>query len=198
MLVTFDSVSDKIVASSPEARQGLDDTKSLEETPMQPKQYIAPIHSDAVYRARFDKKFTSDPKSGCWIWASSRNAKGYGIFWFRGKMVGAHRASYVLFRGEIPDGQLVLHGCDNPPCVNPDHLFMGTHQDNMDDMAAKGRGEFFRAGENHRNAKLTSAQVDEIRARYVHGRGAKLAREFGVTGQSVGDIIAGRSWKEVV
>ena len=91
-------------------------------------------------RERFMKKWTLEPDSGCWLWTGSRRRHGYGrMYSLDRKGLSAHRVSWELFRGPIPDGLDVLHKCDNPPCVNPDHLFVGTMQDNMDDMVRKGR-----------------------------------------------------------
>ncbi len=80
-----------------------------------------------------------EPNSGCWLWTGSLTSGGYGCCWWDGKQTNAHRFSWLAYRGEIPSGQLVLHKCDMPSCVNPDHLFLGTAADNMRDMVAKGR-----------------------------------------------------------
>lgn len=77
--------------------------------------------------------------SGCWLWKGSRNGRGYGEIYVHGKKEMAHRASWLIHRGVIPDGLYVLHRCDCPPCVNPAHLFLGTNSDNMLDAAARGR-----------------------------------------------------------
>ena len=77
--------------------------------------------------------------SGCWLWLGAVDAAGYGDFWFGGTNVGAHRVAWTLFMGEIPAGRFVCHHCDRPPCVNPAHLFVGTHGDNMRDASQKGR-----------------------------------------------------------
>lgn len=100
-----------------------------------------------INAAMFFKK-AKKLKSGCWQWKGSSNKDGYGTTRYMGKSIMAHRLSFLLHGGEIPDGMCVLHSCDNPPCVNPDHLFLGTHQDNMDDMARKGRRYYKRLDES--------------------------------------------------
>jgi hypothetical protein len=77
--------------------------------------------------------------NGCWLWHTSPKIRRYASFWINGAREQAHRASWLLFRGPIPDGLHVLHKCDTPLCVNPEHLFVGTHADNMADMKSKGR-----------------------------------------------------------
>lgn len=89
---------------------------------------------------RFYKKVEQPPYSAaCWLWLASRNPDGYGHFFYNDSIVAAHRVSWMMHRGEIPAGLNVLHKCDNPKCVNPAHLFLGTHQDNADDKMKKGR-----------------------------------------------------------
>ena len=90
-------------------------------------------------KARLINKVSID-ENGCWNWKGGLSGCGYGYITFEGKKQGAHRVSYKLFNGPIPKNMLVLHKCDNRACINPDHLFLGTHQDNMDDMWEKGRG----------------------------------------------------------
>jgi hypothetical protein len=96
-------------------------------------------------KQRFDRKWTPEPYSGCWLWIGS-TAKGYGKLTIKHKDVLAHRCAWQLLNGEIPLGAHVLHSCDTPLCVNPDHLFIGSHTDNMRDMYAKRHDRW------HRNA----------------------------------------------
>lgn len=109
-------------------------------------------------------------KSGeCWEWTGAKNRAGYGMLKAgaaNGSNTIAHRYSWTLVNGEIPDGLKILHKCDNPGCVRPSHLFLGTQKDNVHDMIAKGRDTAIKEqkGEKHPRAKLTNSQVDEIRS----------------------------------
>lgn len=102
--------------------------------------------------------------SGCWVWSGQRKYNGYGMFYCLVKKHLAHRISWIINNGIIPDGLCVLHHCDNPPCVNPAHLFLGTQQDNSDDMGSKGRRRALR-GEDRPQCKLTKEDVMKIRER---------------------------------
>ncbi len=124
-----------------------------------------------------------EPNSGCWLWLNRVNGAGYGDI---GAGKSAHRASYSAFVGPIPAGIHVLHKCDQPSCVNPDHLFLGTQQDNMDDRSRKGRT----------HSKLSKTQADAIRTRARAGEAhALIASAYGITARSVSDIKCGRTWK---
>lgn len=140
---------------------------------------------------RFEEKF--EKVSGCWDWKVSKTQKGYGHFGFSGRILIAHRFAWELYVGEIPEGLCVLHHCDNPGCVNPSHLFLGTHTDNAHDRDNKSRGSY---GEKRPNAKLTSDKAKEIRMRWSDGaRIADLGREFGVTHQTISTIVHYRKWR---
>src|SRR5258708_11532408 len=111
---------------------------------------------------RFDAK-TTPGANGCLEWTGSKYPSGYGEFYYDGRIQAAHRVAWLLAGHEIPDGMYVLHRCDNRGCVSVAHLFLGTHDDNMADMAAKGR-DAKQDGEANPNARLTAAHVAEIRA----------------------------------
>lgn len=127
--------------------------------------------------------------SGCWVWTGTQAVNGYG-HWpsgQRGRALLAHRVAWELVNGPIPDGMSVLHHCDKPPCVNPEHLWLGTHAQNMADMARKGRS---------RSTKLIEEQVLSIRARANESHRA-LGREFGVSKTTITSIIARRIWRHL-
>jgi hypothetical protein len=143
----------------------------------------------------FAKKGSADE---CWWWIGKKS-KGYGILNVDGKRTLAHRYSYTLNIGLIPDGMLVCHRCDNPLCVNPSHLFLGTNQDNHADMIAKGRAKgAIVPGEKHSTAKLTEAQVREIRLRRDSGESVKsLSVSFGVSVSQIRHICSRKNWKTI-
>jgi len=132
-------------------------------------------------------------KNKCWEWQLQGDKNGYGSFSITGKAreaLRAHRASWILFVGEIPKGMLVCHKCDNPPCVNPKHLFLGTNNDNMIDKMLKDRQT---KGENVNTNILNREQV--IKIRKSPKTPLQLAEEFGITRASIYDILTFRSWK---
>lgn len=140
-----------------------------------------------------------DKSGDCWVWTGGKTSAGYGEYNVDGRTVYAHRYASEITDGPIPAGISVLHHCDNRPCVRPDHLFRGTHQDNMDDMWRKGRARprRFESGADHPNAKLTGEQVVDIRRRRTAGESrAALAVEFGITPSYVYDLMAGRAWAD--
>jgi len=145
---------------------------------------------------RFEAKIIFIPEENCHTWGGRvKQRSPYGEFDLWGnKSMLAHRYAWTIYRGEIPPGAYVCHHCDNPGCVNPDHLFLGTQQDNMDDMAKKGRGGDFR-GESSPRAKLNSALVVDIKKELSGGTRQKvIAQRYGVTPGTISKINTKRSW----
>lgn len=138
-------------------------------------------------------------QSGCWIWYRGTSNIGYGVFVLGGKQMAAHRASHLLFKGPIPEGMKVLHKCDVRNCVNPDHLFLGSQKDNVQDMIAKGRRHKNGAsGTLNASAKLTEADVLEIRRLRSDGWLYKdIATLFGISTQNAHRIGTGQMWKHI-
>lgn len=151
--------------------------------------------------ARFATKFTPEPMSGCWLWTAALDHNGYGLIGSGGKHgtnLQAHRVSWELHCGPIPDGQCVLHRCDTPSCVNPDHLFLGTQIENLLDMTQKGRRAPMPVtdGEANGRAKLTEADVFKIRRLRAAGVGGPtLAKQFGVDHKTVYRACSGAAWR---
>lgn len=137
-----------------------------------------------------------DPDTGCWVWAMSLGGAGYGQFSLAGvRGLYAHREMYRSQVGPIPPGMHVCHSCDNPRCVNPDHLWLGTPADNMRDKKEKGRAA---RGERIHTSKLTESQVRVIRASASIGATrAELARVYQVDPSLVSRIASGRSWPHI-
>lgn len=134
--------------------------------------------------------------SQCWYWVGAMHKLGYGMLPALNESK-AHRVAYRVFKGEIPAGMHVLHSCDTRCCVNPDHLCLGTHADNMADMAAKGRAKVVRKyGESNPMAKLTAEAVREMRLAKAGGeRQSNIARRFGVSPMTVSRAVRGETWK---
>lgn len=134
---------------------------------------------------------------GCWLWSGRTKSGGYGViasvrYGNRSRAILAHRASWFVYKGSIPDGLLVLHKCDVPACVNPDHLFLGTQRNNLDDMTEKGRRT---VGERVGREVLTEDIVREIRQ--SSARGIDLAARYGVSGSLISQVKNRRLWAHV-
>ncbi len=152
---------------------------------------------------RFWDKVMPDSGTECWEWIACTDDDGYGRFNLNRIMVQAHRVSWTEFNGPIPAGLCVLHDCDNPPCVNPVHLFLGTQADNSADMVAKGRqgerpGPGLR-GSDHPRAKLIESEVLEIRRLYVIGDVTRqqLADRYGVRSCAISALLRRKTWKHI-
>lgn len=146
---------------------------------------------------RFWSRMKRDPISDCWIWGARRDGKRYGALKISGANIRAHRLSLVLSTGQDRPDMMALHSCDNPPCCNPKHLRWGTAFDNVRDALNRGRFKLSdRTGENNPKAKLTIADVEEIRAMHRPGvRGyATIAKQYGVAKRTIKDVILRRTW----
>jgi hypothetical protein len=150
---------------------------------------------------RFESKFIKT--NTCWDWIGAKSKRQRGSFRINGKPTLSHRVSYIIYKGKIPKGLSVCHTCDRPICVNPDHLWLGTHAENMHDMSLKGRATSRRGKDNNKTI-LTEQQVLEIRSKYKppSAKGKrdgysswKLAKEYGVKQPAIHNILQKKSWK---
>ena len=144
---------------------------------------------------RFEEKFIANPDNGCWEWQFFKNKKGYGMFQLsKYKATLAHRTAYKLYVGEFDDSLCVLHKCDNPKCVNPEHLFLGTREDNNKDRNLKGR-EGDRSGIKNGRAKLTPELVSWVKE--SEQKISHIAFSLGIGRSTVNHIKKGRNWKSL-
>jgi len=148
--------------------------------------------------------------SGCWTWTGAVTGEGYGSLRFNGTGWKAHRLCYLAYRGQIPHGLCVCHTCDNRVCINPDHLWIGTNQENAQDMGRKGRTGLQRhpeqaklirmkqIGEQHPQAKLTNEAVRAIRKQVLAGkRTHEIANQYGVSQDTISRVGKKESWSHV-
>ncbi|KKM80701.1 hypothetical protein LCGC14_1337240 [marine sediment metagenome] len=160
-----------------------------------------PCYTEGMETTRKDRAYfyslcrISDDPDVCWVWIHTMDSDGYGCLNFHGKRWAAHRLSWTLQHGPIPQRLMIIHSCDNRSCVNPDHLRPGTAQENSTDMVVRGRS---RPGSQNANAKLTEAAVIEIRRRRKAGeRGIDLAVEFRVHPSNISGAYTGKQWRHV-
>lgn len=151
------------------------------------------LYSDTP-QERIERHSIPVPMCGCWIWLKSCNAKGYPHLRWKRQMMRANRFAWEAYKGPIPIGMHVLHQCDTPLCVNPDHLFLGTNQDNVDDRVKKDRSASF-LGSNHPRAKLTDDNVRNIRHSTVPG--PQVATMYGVSISLINQIRLRKIWKHI-
>lgn len=147
---------------------------------------------------RFHDKYLRRGVSECWEWIASKNPKGYGRLNVFGDVRLAHRLSYEIFNGDSTSGSLVCHLCDNPSCVNPRHLYLGTPQDNSSEMVSKGRHVPVQ-GEGHFSAKLTEQDVITVRSLYESQEftRAEISRMYGVDFKTIDSICKRKAWTHV-
>ena len=169
------------------------------------------LYLEGTSEDRFWRNVNKGTDNDCWEWQGYVNIyrNGYGIFNVNGMAVSTHRFSWELHNGEIPIGKHILHSCHNPPCVNPSHLRVGDHVENMLDMRLAGRAKGIIAGntlgktnrgENSAHAKLTEQIVRDIRSKYVPRKYGidKLSDEYGVSRGTVHDAIKRKTWKHII
>lgn len=151
------------------------------------KKNASSLRPDFVDSDFIEKRIERCTESGCWIWIRKANTgkNQYGTFTYKRKLILAHRAAWIIYRGEIPNGLFVLHSCDVSYCCNPNHLFLGTHQENMLDMHKKGR----------RKSKITREIAKAIRNSPLKTK--DIAKQFGVGNSTVLRIKNKKSWKDI-
>ena len=154
----------------------------------------------------FWKKVDKKGEDECWEWIASKDKDGYGYFGLDKKICLAHRISWILHYGDIPfhnsyHGMCVLHKCDNPSCVNPNHLFLGTNKDNMKDMVNKGRSSKISRSQGIKNPqhKLKEQEVLEIRQKYIPYKYSQrqLAKEYNIDQKQICNIVNYKTWKHI-
>lgn len=150
-------------------------------------------------QSRFESKVTLVPFCECHLWTAATTDFGYGkLSDGKKSWLHAHRVSYQLYKGEVPDDKCVLHTCDNPACVNPEHLYLGSYKDNAADRENRKRGNHPKGTKHHKNVLLQS-QVYEIRDAFDTGKYSfsELGRIYGIEGKSVADIVDRKNWKHL-
>lgn len=156
------------------------------------------FHNDTPQERFFKGISDQNHPNGCWIWDGLRNKAGYGRIRLKYSDKTCHRYSWELHNGLIPKDKIVCHHCDVTSCVNPSHLYLGTHQDNANDRSNRNRGRD-QAGSKHNMAKLTEAQVLQIKEKLINGATAnQIMGEYSVSRMTVSNIKLSKSWKHIL
>lgn len=135
--------------------------------------------------------------NSCFEWVAAKDRAGYGSIGLNGKVISAHRASWIIHNGPIPNGGWVLHKCDNPSCVRPSHLFIGNHKSNMKDKVSKSR-QHHPSGSKNGRTKLADMDVIQIRIDHSNGKSTtEIAKEKGIHRHSAWMIVTNKSWKHI-
>lgn len=160
-------------------------------------EYITASDFPQHLQDRFWEQVALHDPDQCWMWTSGKDGR-YGRFYYKDSHIRAHRLAYILKHGSIPDGLEVCHSCDVPLCVNPRHLFIGSHQDNMSDMVAKGRTNAPKGTRQHL-ARLDEEKVLEIRRLYASGKYShlKLAHIFEVSEPTIRQVVTRTTWTHI-
>lgn len=174
---------------------------------------IPPLNRRDVIRfwSKVHKPIVCGPNDRCWEWIGGKNPDGYGLFWLKSRNFHAHRIIFKLEHGGRLKGYVIMHKCDNPSCVRPDHLIRGTLVDNNRDMVRKGRQakgerhgsrtcpEKLIRGESHKCSKLTPQKVRNLRRKYYLGKNSQneLARFYGISQAAVSKIVRLESWRHI-
>ena len=199
--VTLPDGTNKIEVVPPSSEEIEERRKLMEERRKRNREYrkyLKESTPEEKYKNKFYSKVSKPNIDGCKNWEGAINSHGYGNVWYNGKVLGAHVVAYILENGEIPKEKWVLHKCDNKRCVNIDHLFLGTRQDNIDDMINKGRDNYSHPGETHGNHKLIWNDINKIREKYTTEKITmdKLSEYYNVSKTNIDDILNNRIWKD--
>ena len=146
---------------------------------------------------RLERNSMPEPNTGCWFWIKSLTIDGYGRMGYMGSLMLSHRASYLAHKGDIPKGYCVCHKCDNPSCINPEHLFLGTHEQNMNDRNSKKRDP---RGIMFSHTKFTESDIRKIRTVYKQGglSMAKIGKQFNTDSSQIYRIVRGKTWGHII
>lgn len=184
---------------SPSTFDGTGSTMSQEDSPTDKADEAKPHPNSRPIEDRFWEKVEVGDPDECWGWAAGTDGDGYGMIGDRGRTRRAHRVMMALLHGPLEKGDLVLHHCDNPPCVNPLHLYIGTYADNFRDMIARSSRTLsdYRGSKNGQ-AKLTEDDVREIRRRLAADEPQRsIAEDYGVDQATISNINRGVHWTHV-
>lgn len=146
---------------------------------------------------RIESKYEAVTESGCWIWTASVNKAGYGQISMPGRPMLAHRVCWEFYKGPIPNGKFICHKCDTPGCINPDHMFVGDHRDNMQDMRNKGRAPKVESAKGDKNKSSKISNETALAIFNAEGPQREICKTFNVSRSTLQAIKYGRQWSSV-
>ena len=151
------------------------------------------------FEEKFWSKVSKAEENACWEWSGALRWNGYGVFRHLNKSVLAHRASFIIHKGPIPDGCVICHSCDNRKCCNPNHLWSGTQKENLQDMFNKNRDAKSKpkgSCQNHPRAKLKNTDIDIIKNEYKSGISSRIiAKKYNVSKRTILNVVQGKNWR---